>query len=84
MRVIVCCAAWRLMYPLREALFPLVCATTCSRDDYDEIVEWGAARLDFPRRCLDLTDARRPLCCSVCARERVSRQTLLHIHVRHP
>ena len=46
-------AAWRVMYPLREVLFLVVCATICSCDDYDEIVEWGEARLDFLRRYLD-------------------------------
>jgi hypothetical protein len=46
-------ASWRVMYPLREVLFLVVCATICSCDDYDEIVEWGEARLDFLRRHLD-------------------------------
>ena len=46
-------ASWRVMYPLREVLFLVVCATICSCDDYDEIVEWGEARLDFLRRYLD-------------------------------
>lgn len=46
-------AAWRVMYPLREVLFLVVCATVCSCDDYEDIVEWGEARLDFLRRYLD-------------------------------
>ncbi len=46
-------AAWRVMYPLREVLFLVVCASICSCDDYDEIVEWGEARLGFLRRYLD-------------------------------
>jgi predicted transposase YbfD/YdcC len=45
--------SWRVMYPLREVLFLVVCATICSCDDYDEIVEWGAARLDFLRRHME-------------------------------
>jgi predicted transposase YbfD/YdcC len=46
-------APWRVMYPLREVLFLVVCATICSCDDYEDIVDWGAARLDFLRRYLD-------------------------------
>src|SRR5205807_711905 len=45
--------AWRVMYPLREVLFLVVCATICSCDDYEDIVDWGEARLDFLRRYLD-------------------------------
>lgn len=46
-------ASWRVMYPLREVLFLVVCASICSCDDYDDIVDWGEARLDFLRRYLD-------------------------------
>jgi predicted transposase YbfD/YdcC len=46
-------APWRVMYPLREVLFLVVCATICSCDDYEDIVDWGEARLDFLRRHLD-------------------------------
>jgi predicted transposase YbfD/YdcC len=46
-------AAWRVMYPLREVLFLVVCATICSCDDYEDIVDWGEARLDFLQRYLD-------------------------------
>jgi predicted transposase YbfD/YdcC len=46
-------AAWRVMYPLREVLFLVVCATICSCDDYEDIVDWGEARLDFLRLHLD-------------------------------
>jgi len=46
-------APWRVMYPLREVLFLVVCATICSCDDYEDIVDWGEARLDFLRRYLD-------------------------------
>jgi len=45
--------SWRVMYPLREVLFLVVCATICSCDDYEDIVDWGEARLDFLRRYLD-------------------------------
>ncbi len=31
----------------------MVCATICSCDDYDDIVDWGEARLDFLRRYLE-------------------------------
>jgi predicted transposase YbfD/YdcC len=46
-------AGWRVMYPLREVLFLVVCASICSCDDYEDIVDWGEARLDFLRRYLD-------------------------------
>jgi len=45
--------AWRVMYPLQEVLFLVVCATICSCDDYEDVVDWGEARLDFLRRYLD-------------------------------
>ena len=44
---------WRVMYPLQEVLFLVVCASICSCDDYEDIVDWGEARLDFLRRYLD-------------------------------
>jgi predicted transposase YbfD/YdcC len=46
-------ASWRVMYPLREVLFLVVCATICSCDDYEDIVDWGEARLGFLRRYLE-------------------------------
>lgn len=46
-------AAWRVMYPLREVLFLVVCASICSCDDYEDIVDWGQARLNFLRSHLD-------------------------------
>ena len=42
--------SWRVMYPLREVLFLVVCATIADSDDYDDIVDWGEAHLDFLRR----------------------------------
>lgn len=41
---------WRVAYPLREVLFLVVCATIANSDDYDDIVDWGEAHLDFLRR----------------------------------
>ena len=42
--------SWRVMYPLREVLFLVVCGTIANNDDYEDIVEWGEAHLDFLRR----------------------------------
>ena len=39
--------AWKVMYPLREVLFLVVCGTIASGDDYDDIVDWGNAHLPF-------------------------------------
>lgn len=44
--------AWRVLYPLPEILFLVVCATICDCDDYEAIADWGAAHLDFLRRYL--------------------------------
>ena len=41
---------WRVMYPLREVLFLVVCATVANCDDYEDIVDWGEANLGFLRR----------------------------------
>jgi predicted transposase YbfD/YdcC len=41
---------WRVMYPLREVLFLVVCATVANCDDYEDIVDWGGANLGFLRR----------------------------------
>jgi predicted transposase YbfD/YdcC len=43
---------WRVAHPLDEVLLLVVCGTICDCDDYDGIAEWGAAHLDFLRRCL--------------------------------
>jgi hypothetical protein len=40
--------ACKVMYPLREVLFLVVCGTIASGDDYDDIVDWGQAHLPFP------------------------------------
>jgi predicted transposase YbfD/YdcC len=42
--------SWRVAYPLREVLFLVVCATIANCDDYEDIVDWGEAHLDFLRR----------------------------------
>lgn len=41
--------SWKVMYPLREVLFLVVCGTIASGDDYDDIVDWGEAHLAFLR-----------------------------------
>jgi predicted transposase YbfD/YdcC len=40
---------WRVVYPLREVLFLVVCATIANCDDYEDIVDWGEANLKFLR-----------------------------------
>jgi predicted transposase YbfD/YdcC len=40
---------WKVMYPLREVLFLVVCGTIASGDDYEDIVDWGNAHLAFLR-----------------------------------
>ncbi len=42
--------SWRVMYPLREVLFLVVCGTIADCDDYDDIFDWGEAHLDFLRQ----------------------------------
>lgn len=41
--------SWKVMYPLREVILLVVCATIADCDDYDEIALWGEAHLDFLR-----------------------------------
>ena len=41
--------AWRILYPIKEVLVLVVCATIASCDDFDDIVEWGEQHLDFLR-----------------------------------
>lgn len=43
---------WRVLYPLREILLVVLCATLCGMDDFVEVKLWGEARLDFLRRFL--------------------------------
>ena len=44
---------WRVMYPLREVLLLVTCATIASCDDFDEIADWGEHNIDFLRRFSD-------------------------------
>jgi predicted transposase YbfD/YdcC len=41
---------WRVLYPLREVLLLVVCATIAACDDFDVIAAWGNHHLDFLRR----------------------------------
>ncbi len=41
---------WRVMYPLREILLLVLCASLCGMEDFVEIRMWGEQRLDFLRR----------------------------------
>jgi len=43
---------WRVAHPLPEVLLLAVCGTIASCDDYEDIVEWGEAHLEFLRRFL--------------------------------
>src|SRR5215470_5582999 len=45
--------SWRVVYPLREVLFLVVCGTIANCDDYEDIADWGEAHLDFLRRFSD-------------------------------
>lgn len=42
----------RILHPLAEVLFLVVCGTIADCDDYDDIAAWGEAHLDFLRRHL--------------------------------
>jgi len=42
----------RILHPLPEVLFLVVCGTIADCDDYEDIAGWGAAHLDFLRRHL--------------------------------
>jgi len=41
---------WRVMYPLKEVLLLVTCATIASCDDFDDIVAWGKNHLDLLRQ----------------------------------
>lgn len=43
---------WRVVYPLREILLVVLCATLSGMDDFVEIKLWGEQRLEFLRRFL--------------------------------
>ena len=38
----------RILHPLPEVLFLVVCGTIADCDDYQDISAWGAAHLDLP------------------------------------
>lgn len=38
---------WRVLYPLREVLLLVLCATLSGMEDFVEIRLWGQHRLDF-------------------------------------
>jgi len=40
---------WRVMYPLKEVLLLVVCATIAGCDDFEDICAWGRQHLDFLR-----------------------------------
>lgn len=42
--------SWRVAYPLKEVLLLAVCGTMADCDDFENIVAWGEAHLDFLRR----------------------------------
>ena len=41
---------WRIAYPIDEVLFLITCATICSCDDFEDIVDWGETHLAFLRQ----------------------------------
>ena len=45
--------SWRVMYPLKEVLLLVTCATIASCDDFDDIAAWGEHNVDFLRRFSD-------------------------------
>ena len=45
----------RILHPLAEVLFLVVCGTIADCDDYDDIAAWGEAHIDFLRRHLPFT-----------------------------
>jgi len=40
---------WRVMYPLKEIMLLIVCATIAGCDDFEDICAWGRQHLDFLR-----------------------------------
>lgn len=42
----------RILHPLPEILFLVVCGTIADCDDYEDIASWGRAHLDLPRAAL--------------------------------
>jgi len=50
---------WRIVYPLKEVLLLVTCATIASCDDFDDIVAWGKHHLHFLRRSRNSITASR-------------------------
>ena len=46
----------RILHPLAEILFLVVCGTIADCDDYDDIAAWGEAHLEFLRRHLPFSN----------------------------
>ena len=44
---------WRIVYPLKEVLLLVTCATIASCDDFDDIAAWGKHHLNFLRQFSD-------------------------------
>ena len=42
--------AWKVVYPLSEVLFVVLCGTMAGAEDFAEIERWGRRKLDFLRR----------------------------------
>src|SRR5215470_10294460 len=40
---------WGVMYPLKEVMLLIVCATIAGCDDFEDICAWGRQHLDFLR-----------------------------------
>ena len=40
---------WRVMYPLKEVMLLIVCATIAGCDDFEDICAWGRQHVDFLR-----------------------------------
>ena len=40
---------WRVMFPLKEVMLLVVCATIAGCDDFEDICAWGRQHLDFLR-----------------------------------
>lgn len=44
--------SWKVVYPLREILLVVLCATMAGADDFVEIERWACNKIDFLRRLL--------------------------------
>ena len=62
--------ASRVVYPIEEVLLLVTCPTIASRDDFEDIVEWGEHHLDFLRQ---FSDFHHGIACARWLRELVNR-----------